>query len=61
MYAEYSIGAKVEHEYYQLREDPYELENAYRSANPNRIEELRARLRALESCSGVGCREVDGP
>jgi N-acetylglucosamine-6-sulfatase len=59
-YVEYPSGAKVEQEYYQLTEDPYELENAYRSADPNRIEELRARLEALKSCSGAACRAADG-
>jgi N-acetylglucosamine-6-sulfatase len=58
-YVEYPRGARVEHEYYRLREDPYELENAYRSADPDRIEELRARLEAFKSCSGAACREVD--
>jgi arylsulfatase A-like enzyme len=60
-YVEYPSGAKVEQEYYRLREDPYELENAYRYADPNRIEELRVLLEALKDCSGAGCREADGP
>ena len=60
-YVEYSSGAKVEQEYYRLRVDPYELENSYRNADPNRIEELRARLEALKDCSGAGCREAEGP
>jgi arylsulfatase A-like enzyme len=60
-YVEYPRGAKVEQEYYRLGVDPYELENTYRNADPNRIEELRARLEALKDCSGAGCREAEGP
>jgi arylsulfatase A-like enzyme len=59
-YVEYSRGAEVEQEYYRLGVDPYELENVYRNADPNRIEELRARLEALKDCSGAGCREAEG-
>ena len=60
-YVEYPSGAKVEREYYRLKEDPHELENAYPSADPNSIEELRERLKALEDCSGASCREAEGP
>ena len=59
-YVEYPSGAKVEREYYRLKEDPHELENAYPSADPNSIEELRERLKALEDCSGASCREAEG-
>ncbi len=60
-YVEYPSGAKVEREYYRLKEDPHELENAYPSADPNSIEELRERLETLEDCSGASCREAEGP
>jgi N-acetylglucosamine-6-sulfatase len=59
-YVEYPSDAKVEQEYYQLTVDPYELVNAYGSADSDRIEELRARLEALKGCSGARCRAVDG-
>lgn len=39
-YVEYPSGAEVEQEYYRLARDPHELENAYRSAGADRIEEL---------------------
>jgi N-acetylglucosamine-6-sulfatase len=60
-YVEYPHGTRVEQEYYRLGEDPHELENTYRSADPGRIEELRVRLKALKGCSGAGCRVADGP
>jgi len=58
-YVEYPRGPQVKEEYYRLREDPYELDNAYRSADPDRIEELRDRLEALKECSGASCRAAD--
>ena len=60
-YVEYPSGAKVEREYYRLKEDPHELENAYPNADPDSIEELRERLEALKDCSGASCREAEGP
>ena len=59
-YVEYPSGVEVEQEYYRLARDPHELENAYRSADPTRIEELRERLKALKNCSRAGCREAEG-
>jgi len=60
-YIQYPRGAnKIKEEYYRLNEDPYELENASRKADPARIEELRARLEALKSCAGATCREAEG-
>ena len=59
-YVEYPRGAnKVQEEYYGLDEDPYELKNAYRKADPPRIEELRERLQTLKSCAGASCREAE--
>ncbi|MGH3145866.1 MAG: sulfatase-like hydrolase/transferase, partial [Rubrobacter sp.] len=56
-YVEY---AKEEKELYDLRTDPYELENGYDpEAPPTR---LASRLRALEDCAGGTCRTAeDGP
>ncbi len=59
-YVEYPRGAEVKEEYYRLSEDPYELENAYRKTDPDRIEELRERLEALKNCTKEGCREAEG-
>jgi hypothetical protein len=58
-YVEYPGGAKMEQEYYRLREDPHELENTYRSAVHNQIEKLRERLKALKNCLKAGCREAE--
>ena len=46
-------------ELYGLQADPYELENVYKSADPSLVEDLEARLEALRSCSGDGCREAE--
>jgi N-acetylglucosamine-6-sulfatase len=58
-YVQYPRGPKVKEEYYRLSEDPYELENAYRKADPARIEELRARLEELKDCAEASCREAE--
>jgi len=55
-YVEYENG---ETELYDLEQDPYELESLHESADPSLIEDLKARLEALEECSGDGCREVE--
>ncbi|MCA1731060.1 MAG: sulfatase-like hydrolase/transferase [Actinobacteria bacterium] len=53
-YIEYGNGEK---ELYDLKEDPYEIESLHESADPSLLEDLKARLGALEGCSGEGCRE----
>ena len=55
-YVEYNNGEK---ELYDLRADPYELDNIYDSADPSLLEDLKARLEALRDCSGEGCREAE--
>ncbi len=55
-YVEYENG---ETELYDLQNDPYELESLHESADPSLIEDLKARLEALEECSGDGCREAE--
>jgi hypothetical protein len=35
------------------------LKNAYESADPALVEDLKARLEALRDCSGDGCREAE--
>ncbi len=55
-YVEYGNG---EEELYDLRNDPYELQSLHESADPALIEDLKARLEALESCSGEDCREAE--
>jgi N-acetylglucosamine-6-sulfatase len=55
-YVEYNNGEK---ELYDLRADPYELNNIYEGAGPSLLEDLKAKLDALKSCSEEGCREAE--
>ncbi len=55
-YVEYQSGEK---ELYDLEADPYELENAYETADASLVEDLEARLEALRNCAGDGCREAE--
>jgi N-acetylglucosamine-6-sulfatase len=52
LYVEYKSG---EHELYDLRKDPYELDNEYATATP----ELKQRLEALRQCSAAECRAAE--
>jgi arylsulfatase A-like enzyme len=54
LYAEYRIGDR---ELYDLRQDPFELQNRAGDAAYGAIQaSLAARLAALRSCRGAGCR-----
>ena len=55
-YIEYDTGIK---ELYDLEADPYELESIHESADPALVEDLKARLEVLKSCSEEGCREAE--
>jgi N-acetylglucosamine-6-sulfatase len=55
-YVEYDNGEK---ELYDLQNDPYELESLHESADPSLVEDLKARLEALRSCEGDGCRDAE--
>ena len=60
VYVEY-VGTG-EKEYYDLGDDPYQLENAYQSADPALKEELASRLAALRDCAADECGTAeDGP
>ena len=50
-YVEYDNGKR---ELYDLRNDPYEMESLHESADPSLLENLKAKLDALESCSEEG-------
>jgi len=52
LYVEYATG---ERELYDLREDPYQLDNRYDSADPELLRRLRERLQELRKCSGSDC------
>ena len=55
-YVEYESG---ERELYDLEADPYELESLHESADPSLLEDLKAKLEALKSCSEEGCQEAE--
>ena len=54
-YIEYQDGFK---ELYELKSDPYELNNSYEAAAPP--EGLPTRLQALKGCAGTTCRVAEG-
>ena len=54
VYVEYKDGEK---EYYDLKKDPYQLENRSQDA-PRAIKD---KLSALKECAGDGCRQADRP
>jgi hypothetical protein len=55
-YVEYDNG---DVELYDLEADPYELESIHDSADPALLEDLKAKLDTLGSCSEEGCREAE--
>jgi N-acetylglucosamine-6-sulfatase len=54
-YIEYADGFK---ELYDLKADPYELDNSYDANAPPAV--LATRLRALKGCAGAACRTAEG-
>jgi N-acetylglucosamine-6-sulfatase len=56
LYVEYGNG---ERELYDLREDPYELDNRYGTGDPELLRLLRGRLAALRGCSGAACKAAE--
>lgn len=55
-YVKYSTG---EMQLYDLTNDPYQLHNLIRIADPALLRDLDARLQAMVACSGATCREAD--
>ena len=53
LYVEYRTG---EHELYDPREDPYQLDNAYGSTSPDLRRKLEEQLDAFGKCSAEECR-----
>jgi N-acetylglucosamine-6-sulfatase len=53
VYVEYADG---EREYYEVRRDPNELDNAIGRVPAKRLTQLKAMLHKLEKCSGKECR-----
>jgi N-acetylglucosamine-6-sulfatase len=56
-YIEYVTG---ERELYDLRRDPYQLENKVERVNPELVDQLSARVRFLKKCAGYTCRNEPG-
>jgi N-acetylglucosamine-6-sulfatase len=55
-YVEYQSGFR---ELYDLKQDPYELNNIFPTADPNLLAQLSAWLKALANCSAASCRTAD--
>jgi N-acetylglucosamine-6-sulfatase len=55
-YVEYETGEK---ELYDLNTDPTELTSIHASASPTLIANLKARLDALRTCAGAGCKTAE--
>jgi arylsulfatase A-like enzyme len=59
LYVDYKTGETGEHELYDLRKDPYQLHNFYKTASPGLIRRLEARLDTLRQCEGAECRVAE--
>jgi N-acetylglucosamine-6-sulfatase len=57
LYVEY---ANDERELYDMRVDPYQLENQFSSADRELISQLEERLGKLSDCASEGCRDAEG-
>jgi arylsulfatase A-like enzyme len=55
-YVEYQTGEK---ELYDLRYVSYETESLHETAGSPLIQELKAKLNMLKTCTGDGCREAE--
>lgn len=53
---EYANGEK---ELYDLRADPYQLNNLAAKADPALLKELAARLHELQTCAAEKCRLIE--
>ena len=56
LYVEYESG---ERELYDLKEDPYQLDNRYEIAGPDLIQRAEGWLEALRGCAGATCRTAE--
>jgi len=57
LYAEHADGSV---ELYDMKADPYQLQNIAATADPALLDELSALLHALQECSGSACRTQEG-
>ncbi|CAO3629163.1 unnamed protein product [Cunninghamella blakesleeana] len=53
----YTVWCTGEHEFYDLRKDPYELDNEYETIDPRLADRLDALLLVLKSCRAESCRD----
>ena len=56
-YVEHVSG---EREFYDLRKDPYQVQNAYRGMDPTLRRSLETELGALRGCAAAECRSAEG-
>jgi N-acetylglucosamine-6-sulfatase len=57
LYVEYGTG---ERELYDLKKDPYQVDNVYENAGTALVRRAEGRLAALRGCSGADCRVAEG-
>ena len=55
-YVEYATGEK---KLYDVKVDPYELQNLASKADPKLLDQLSARMKQLSSCKGAACRTAE--
>ncbi|KAI9199281.1 alkaline-phosphatase-like protein [Polychytrium aggregatum] len=53
----YSTWCTGEHEFYDMRKDPYQLTNAFNQTSPQLLNRLDALLNVLRTCKGKTCRQ----
>lgn len=56
LYVEYITGEK---ELYDIKNDPYQLQNLAAKADKNLLAQFAARLQELQECKAAGCRTVE--
>lgn len=60
LYVDYSYpDGRQEEELYDLEQDPFELNNLARSADPTLLRTLSAKLEELRSCQAAACRQAE--
>ncbi len=57
LYVEYGTG---ERELYDLKKDPYQVDNVFENAGTDLVQYTEGRLVALRGCSGADCRAAEG-
>lgn len=56
----YSVWCTGEHEFYDLKNDPYQMKNSYLSVDNQLVNRLDALLAVLKSCRAETCRDPWG-